>query len=384
MIAQYTQAAIVSEMKRLAVPGVRRLDPVVRHAGGPRVDGLERRPQATPLGRRPVPRRRHRAADRGPRPRLAPAARARRRHRRRGRPAARRTASRAPAPTAICPRRSRPRSRSSSPARCSPPSSRRSEMLTVNGLSSTTPPAHPRRPRHRADREVLADRGAAADADEQPRPRGGRGTCGPRRVRRHRQGRAQLAGVRRDRPLPARPRGRRDPARAVGQAGRRDAHPRVGAARADRQLQPGRRLGQLGGVPEARGPRADDVRPDDRRLVDLHRHPGDPAGHVRDVRGGGRQAVRRHARRHDHADRRARRHGRRAAAGRDDERRRRDLRRRRPVADHPPHRAPLPRRAGRLPGGRRRSGGRRARRASAAVDRRARATRPSCSRSCWR
>ena len=40
------------------------------------------------------------------------------------------------------------------------------------------------------------------------------------------------------------------------QAGRRDADPRVGAAGADRQLQPGRRLGQLGGVPPARGPRA--------------------------------------------------------------------------------------------------------------------------------
>ena len=51
-------------------------------------------------------------------------------------------------------------------------------------------------------------------------------------------------------------RGRRDDARAVRQAGRRDAHPRVGAAGADRELQPGRRLGQLGGVPPARGPRA--------------------------------------------------------------------------------------------------------------------------------
>ena len=43
--------------------------------------------------------------------------------------------------------------------------------------------------RHRADRQVLADRGAAADADEQPRPRGGRAPRGPRRVRRHGQGR---------------------------------------------------------------------------------------------------------------------------------------------------------------------------------------------------
>ena len=34
--------------------------------------------------------------------------------------------------------------------------------------------------------------------------------------------------------------------------------------------------------------RAHDVRADDRGLVDLHRHAGDPAGHLRDVRAGGR------------------------------------------------------------------------------------------------
>ena len=127
------------------------------------------------------------------------------------------------------------------------------------------PPAHPRRPRHRADREVVADRGAAADADEQPRPRERRAPRGPRRLRRHRQGRAQLGGVRRPGPHADHARGRRDDARAVRQAGRRDADPPVGAAGADRELQPGRRLGELGGVPPARGPRPDDVRPDDRR-----------------------------------------------------------------------------------------------------------------------
>ena len=89
MIAQYTQAAIVSEMKRLAVPASVDSIPSSRHAGGPRVDGLERRAQAAPLGRRAVPRRRDRAADRGPRARLPSSARAGRRHRRRGRPAAR-------------------------------------------------------------------------------------------------------------------------------------------------------------------------------------------------------------------------------------------------------------------------------------------------------
>ena len=87
---------------------------------------------------------------------------------------------------------------------------------------------------------------------------------------------------------------RRDAARAVRQAGRRVRDARVGAARADRQLEPRRRLGDVGGVPPARGARPDDVRADDRRLVDLHRQPGDPAGHLRDVRRGRRQALRRH------------------------------------------------------------------------------------------
>ena len=45
---------------------------------------------------------------------------------------------------------------------------------------------------------------------------------------------------------------------------------------------------------EREGP--DDVRPDDRRVVDLHRDPGDPPGHVRDVRRAGPPALRRDAR----------------------------------------------------------------------------------------
>ena len=36
---------------------------------------------------------------------------------------------------------------------------------------------------------------------------------------------------------------------------------------------------------QLRGDGTHDVRPDDGRLVDLHRHAGDPPGHVRDVRG---------------------------------------------------------------------------------------------------
>ena len=68
--------------------------------------------------------------------------------------------------------------------------------------------------------------------------------------------------------------------------------------------------------------------------------PGHPAGHLRDVRGGRGEALRRLAGGDDHADRRPRRDGRRAAARGDDGRRRRDLRRGRPVADRAPARAP--------------------------------------------
>ncbi len=93
--------------------------------------------------------------------------------------------------------------------------------------------------------------------------------------------------------------------------------------------------------------RADDVRPDDRRLVDLHRQPGHRPGHLRMLRRDRPPSLRRLARRHDHADRRPRRHGRRPAAGGDDERRGRALHRGRSGADPAPARDPLPRRAGR-------------------------------------
>ena len=44
-------------------------------------------------------------------------------------------------------------------------------------------------------------------------------------------------------------------------------------------------------VPRARRRRADDVRPDDRRVVDLHRQSGHPPGHLRDLRRRGPQAL---------------------------------------------------------------------------------------------
>ena len=61
-----------------------------------------------------------------------------------------------------------------------------------------------------------------------------------------------------------------------------------------REQQPRRPLGELGLLPRARARRPDHVRPDDRRLVDLHRLAGHSAGHVRDVRRRRAHAFRRH------------------------------------------------------------------------------------------
>ncbi len=83
MIAQYTSAGIVSELKRLGSAGERGLDSLLGDAGRPRVDGLERRAQAAPQRRRPLARARHRADDGGPRAGLPRTAYACRRHRRR-------------------------------------------------------------------------------------------------------------------------------------------------------------------------------------------------------------------------------------------------------------------------------------------------------------
>ena len=225
MIAQYTQASIVSELKRLAVPAS--VDSIPSSAmqedhvsmgwnaarklrrsvdGLARVVAVEVLTAARALDLRapltPSPATgavvdllrslRHRGS--GPRP--PPLARDRGRRR--------------PRPVRRGPRRRLVRDR----------------RTPVN--APQPPPAHPRRARHRAVREVVADRGAAAHADEQPRPRQRRAPRGPRRLRRHRQGGAQLGGVRRDRALAARPRGRRDAARAVGQAGRHHADARSG------------------------------------------------------------------------------------------------------------------------------------------------------------
>ncbi len=110
----------------------------------------------------------------------------------------------------------------------------------------------------------------------------------------------------------------------------------------------------LGALQRARPQGSDDVRADDRRLMDLHRLAGHRAGHLRDLRRDGSPALRRQPYRQVDTHCRSGRHGRRAAAGR--------LAGRRQFADHrmpaEPHRFPpaypLRRRAGHRP--RRRAG----------------------------
>ena len=180
---------------------------------------------------------------------------------------------------------------------------------------------------------LVAAGGRAPHAHEQPRPRGGRTPGGPRRLRRHRASGAFVGGVRCDRAVAPGARRRRDPPRAVGQAGGRVPNARPGAARPDLELDARPEVGRLGHVPRARGRGPDDVRADDGGVVDLHRNAGDPPGDVRDVRRSGVAAVRRVPRRDGDAHGWARRDGRGAAARGHDERRRGALRRGRPGAD---------------------------------------------------
>ena len=161
---------------------------------------------------------------------------------------------------------------------------------------------------------LVADRGAAADADEQPAPGRRRGAARARRLRRHRTRGAHVGRLRRDRGHPAQARRRRDAAGPVGQARRRVPHARRRAARADSELEPRAALGDVAALQRARPARARDVRPDDRGLVDLHRHARHRAGHLRDLRRSRAPALRGRAQGALGADRGSRRHGRRAAA----------------------------------------------------------------------
>ena len=101
----------------------------------------------------------------------------------------------------------------------------------------------------------------------------------------------------------------------------------------------------MGRVPPARSARPDDVRPDDGRVVDLHRDAGHPAGDIRDVCRHRPQEVPRFARGHGHPHGRSRRHGWRSAAGCDSQWRCRDLRRGGSRANPAPPRASVPGRA---------------------------------------
>ena len=94
------------------------------------------------------------------------------------------------------------------------------------------------------------------------------------------------------------------------------------------QRQPRRPLGHAGALLRARGARADHLARADRGRVAVHRRPGRPAGHVRDLRGRRPRALRRLARRPARGHGRARGHGLGAAhGGRRDARRRAAVRR---------------------------------------------------------
>ena len=77
-------------------------------------------------------------------------------------------------------------------------------------------------------------------------------------------------------------------------------------------------MGDLGEVQRTRSLGPDDVRPDDGRIVDLHRQPGHRPRHLRNLRRNGPPAFRRRPQGQMDLDRRPRRHGRRAAARRGD------------------------------------------------------------------
>ena len=143
-----------------------------------------------------------------------------------------------------------------------------------------------RAPRNRARVQGLASGGRPQDALQQPRSRGGRGPAAARRLRRLRAGGPESRGAEGDRRDAPSARGRRDAARPEREAGRRVPNPRRRPARASGQLAPRAPIRDLGRVPPARGRGAHDVRPDDGGVVDLHRHAGDPPGHLPDVRRG--------------------------------------------------------------------------------------------------
>ena len=123
MIAQYTQAAIVSELKRLAVPASVDSIPSSAMQEDHVSMGWSAARKLRRSRRRADPGRRHRGPHRGPGARPEGAARTGSAVRRPSSASCASRASRAPAPTATCPPRSRPPSSSCAAAPCSPPPS---------------------------------------------------------------------------------------------------------------------------------------------------------------------------------------------------------------------------------------------------------------------
>ncbi len=181
--------------------------------------------------------------------------------------------------------------------------------------------------RGRAAHQGLAPGGGAALLAEQSRSGGGRRPREPGRLWGTRESRPQPGSTRRHRPLSDRARERRDPAGPVGQAGRSARHSSARPPGSHRQFPVGARVGDMGSLLGTRSGRFDHVRPDDGRLVDLHRHTGHPAGHLSNLCCDCRTALRRIVGRHDHPHRRSRRDGGCPAFGGDSQRWSRDRRR---------------------------------------------------------
>ena len=138
----------------------------------------------------------------------------------------------------------------------------------------------------------LAAGSRPADADEQPRPGGRRGP-GPRSSSTAAPAAPPAAGRRSTRSSAssaASPTTRRCSSSAASPSAVFRTHewaPRVLIANSNLVG----KWATWDALPRARAAGPDDVRPDDRGVVDLHRDAGDPPGHVRDVRGAARAST---------------------------------------------------------------------------------------------
>ena len=201
-------------------------------------------------------------------------------HRRRA-PAARR-------PTTSHLRRRRPRvdhrrRRAAASASCVVAGLRRVGSAPCHGR----PAPRPRAARPGADLPRLGAGSRPPDAHEQPRPGGRRGPGPPRRLRRDRARGAELGRVRRDRPRAARasPTTRRSSSsRASRSASSGPTSGRRGSSSPTRTSSASGRPGSTSASSSGRGLMMYGQMT--AGLVDLHRDPGHPAGHVRDVRRG--------------------------------------------------------------------------------------------------